>query len=232
MKARIYILGFMVLAIFVIAGFFFVRKAQAPPGKIQNTISNIQVINNSQNLTSDNQLSLPAEIKIKKSQTIDPLPNTLSRITKKPFGILINPKTSPVQPERFQGYHTGTDLETLPSEQDTDIPVKVLCDGKLLIARNASGYGGVAVQSCLIDGQEVTVIYGHIRLASMKAKMGDSLQAGDFLAFLGTEFSNETDGERKHLHLGIHRGQGINILGYVKARSDLSAWLDPKDFLN
>ena len=38
------------------------------------------------------------------------------RITKKPFGIFITTQNSPVQPERFSGYHTGVDVEYKDAE--------------------------------------------------------------------------------------------------------------------
>lgn len=160
-----------------------------------------------------------------------PLSDPLSRMTKKPFGVYISPQSSPVQPERFKGYHTGVDLEIKPEELDADVPVKSLCDGQLLSAKSATGYGGVAVQSCSLDNQDVTVIYGHINLKSLNAKVGDKFHRGDFLANLGKAYSDETDEERKHLHLGIHKGRDISILGYVQSQSELSSWLDPIKFL-
>lgn len=160
-----------------------------------------------------------------------PLADAKSRITKKPFGIYITPKTSPVQPERFTGYHTGVDFETLPSEQNIDVPFMAICDGPLLIKKQAQGYGGVLVQQCTITGQPVTVIYGHIRLTSVTVTKGDQIAAGTQLGVLGTGFSTETDGERKHLHLGIHLGKAINILGYVQKQSDLTQWLDAAPLL-
>jgi murein DD-endopeptidase MepM/ murein hydrolase activator NlpD len=233
MKTKTYILSVILLAIFVVAGFFVVKKAKAPVNNPQPTTNNLQQeLNNKQDITKNIQPPLTSVQEKKLSQTVDPLPNALSRITKKPFGILINPKTSPVQPERFAGYHTAIDLETTLEEQSIDVPVKVLCDGKLLVARNASGYGGVTVQSCTLDGLAVTVAYGHIKLASMTAKVGDQLKAGDFLANLGKGFSNETDGERKHLHLGIHKGNIVNISGYVQNKSQLNNWIDPAKYLN
>ena len=213
-----------IVAIFLATGFLVAKEVQAPTINNQTSITN----NQSAQPTESNSLALSTQ----KAQTVDPLPNALARITKKPFGIYITPKTSPVQPERFQGYHTGVDLETTAAEQNVDVPVVALCNGKLLMAEYASGYGGVAVESCTLDEQAVTVIYGHIRLSSVKPKAGDTLAAGDFLADLGTGYSSETDGERKHLHLGIHIGTGINILGYVQFKGQLSGWLDPSKYLN
>ncbi len=160
-----------------------------------------------------------------------PLANALARVTKKPFAIFITPATSPVQPERFRGYHTGTDFETFPGEQGIDVPVSAICDGTLVMKKWATGYGGVAVERCTIDGQPVTVVYGHLKLASVTPKVGDAMKAGQTFAVLGKGFSTETDGERKHLHLGIHKGTTIDILGYVQKKSDLSQWIDPMTVL-
>lgn len=155
----------------------------------------------------------------------------LSRITKKFFGTYVTPHNSPVQPEKFTGYHTGVDFETTPTEGTTDVPVTAFCDGNLLLKKYASGYGGVAVESCTLQGNAVTVIYGHLRLSSITPRLGQTLKKGEQIAVLGTGYSAETDGERKHLHLGIHLGTSINILGYVQKQSDLSGWLDPMQFL-
>jgi len=154
-----------------------------------------------------------------------PLARESERVTKKPFGIYITPKTSPVQPERFTGYHSGTDFETFPEEAGVDVPFYAICDGKILVKRFASGYGGVFVQSCTIDNQAVTVIYGHVSLKSIAKNIGDELTKGEKIGNL-SHSPDETDGERKHLHLGIHKGTTVDIRGYVQAQSELSAWLD------
>lgn len=230
MKNKTYIMVFVVVVMIIIAIFFVLKKAKAPFINSQPTTNNLQQeINNSQN---ESQVQKIEQVEQLQPKYVDPLPNALSRITKKPFGIFITPKTSPVRPERFSGYHNAIDLETTLDEQNIDMPVKVLCDGKLLVARTASGYGGVAVQSCTLDGKAVTVIYGHINLTSINAKIGDQLKAGDFLANLGKGFSSQTDGERKHLHLSVHKGTGVNILGYVQNKNQLKDWIDPAKYLN
>ncbi len=161
-----------------------------------------------------------------------PISDAKDRITKKHFGIKVSPGNSPVSPERFTGIHTGVDFETFPSEQDTDVPVVAICPGKLLVAEFGSGYGGMMVESCTLNGSPITVVYGHVRLSSIKAKVGDTISAGEFLANLGTGYSKETDGERKHLHLGIHKGASVNTKGYVANYSDLSGWIDFEKYLN
>ncbi|MFZ2804162.1 MAG: peptidoglycan DD-metalloendopeptidase family protein [Patescibacteria group bacterium] len=161
-----------------------------------------------------------------------PLPDALSRVTKKTFGLYVSPTDSPVSPERFTGYHTGVDFETTPAEQNIDVHVSAVCDGPLLLKEWASGYGGAAVQKCTLDKQVVTIIYGHLLETSITPKVGDQMKAGEQFAVLGKGYSQETDGERKHLHLGIHKGSSINILGYVQNKSNLSGWLDALDYLH
>ena len=154
-----------------------------------------------------------------------------SRITKKPFGIYITPANSPVQPEKFSGYHTGVDLETTAEEANIDVRVPVLFDGKLVMKKYATGYGGVLVEEATVEGQQMTIVYGHVKLSSVTNAVGADIKKGDILGVLGKGYSTETDGERKHLHFGIHLGPAINILGYVQKKSDLANWLYPAVFL-
>jgi murein DD-endopeptidase MepM/ murein hydrolase activator NlpD len=164
-------------------------------------------------------------------QLHDPISGGLGRVTKKAFGLYVSPGHSPITPEKFTGYHTGIDFETTPQEQNIDVPIFAACAGKLLLKKYASGYGGVAVQACKLDNADVTIIYGHLRLSGIIPSVGDVLSPGQQIAVLGTGYSSETDGERKHLHFSIHKGTAINILGYVQKPADLSGWLDPEQYL-
>jgi len=149
-----------------------------------------------------------------------------SRITKKPFGIFITPEHSPVSPERFRGYHTGTDFEVLPNEDETSIAVPALCDGSIIHSGTVNGYGGVLIQRCVLHNEEVTVLYGHLAPASLKA-VGSSLKKSDQIGFLGKGHSEQAAGERPHLHLAIHRGSEAEYRGYVESEQELAEWIDP-----
>jgi murein DD-endopeptidase MepM/ murein hydrolase activator NlpD len=162
-----------------------------------------------------------------KEPFIAPLDRVGERATKKPFGIFITPQNSPVQPEKFRGFHTGTDFEIFPEELNVDVPVKAICDGKIAVKKTATGYGGVLVESCILENNPVMVVYGHLKLTSIAKKSGDALAQGEEIGILGKTFSAETSGERKHLHLGVHKGSTVNILGYVQSQSKLSGWIDP-----
>jgi len=153
-----------------------------------------------------------------------PLDNFRSRVTKKPFGIFITRENSPVTPEVFYGYHTAADFEILAGEENEEIHVRAICDGKLLQSRTGvTGYGGVMVQSCTINNQAVTVMYGHV----IRTNQSALFKAGTSIGRLGNAYSMETSNERKHLHLGIHKGGAVDIRGYVQNQSELSGWIDP-----
>lgn len=162
---------------------------------------------------------------------VPPLDRVGERVTKKPFGILVSPGRSPIQPERFSGYHTGADFEIFPEEADSRVSVRAICEGKILAARIASGYGGVVVESCTLDGQPLTVVYGHLALQGLQVTVGQKVAANATLGDLGAAFSRETDGERQHLHLGIHRGSTVDLRGYVPDRPALAGWVDPCLFI-
>src|SRR3989344_4019456 len=134
------------VALFILGGIFLFfwrwrsgNIAPPPAGKIQNVVSESQIPATGLNL---------------------PLNNVLGRVTKKPFGIYITPKNSPVSPEKFTGWHTGADFEIFPGEENKNISVFAICSGKLLVKEFGRGYGGMAVESCGINNQSAMVVYG------------------------------------------------------------------------
>ena len=156
-----------------------------------------------------------------------PVDRAKERVTKKMFGTYVTPQNSPVQPERFRGFHTGVDYEIFPEELDKEVSIKAVCNGKIMEKRFVSGYGGVMVQSCLLNKQPITVIYGHLKLKSINQWVNADLKTGEIVGILGKAYSSETNGERKHLHLAFHKGSQINLAGYVSSSSALSGWIDP-----
>lgn len=160
-----------------------------------------------------------------------PIDRALDRVTKKQFGIKVSPNNSPVQPEKFSGFHTGVDFEIFPEEIDADIEIRTICAGPVAFKDHVSGYGGVVIQECVLQNKSVTVVYGHLRLSGVVVKLNQNLNKGQLLGVLGKGFSKETDGERKHLHLAIHKGETISLLGYVGNSNLLDKWIDPILFL-
>lgn len=175
--------------------------------------------------------SLVFENDKKTGAVTEPILDASLRVSKKPFGLKVSPDESPVSPERFSGYHTGVDFEVFADEEGRDVAVAAACSGELLVRQEVSGYGGTAVQSCVLDGKEVTVLYGHLRLSSISKRVGERLEAGEKFAVLGTGRSAETEGERKHLHLGIKVGRTPDLRGYVSRPEELSGWLNVMDLL-
>ena len=224
---RIIVFAFLALP-FIGAYVLFFRQSESTP-KSDAPVVRTEASTPSQSVASDSE-SVPSTSEtgtITSNGFVSPLQRADGRVTKKPFGIFITKATSPVQPERFSGYHVGTDFETFPKEADADVTVSAVCSGKLLSKRTASGYGGIAVESCVYEGSPITVVYGHMRLSSIRPNVGDTLTAGDTIGLLGMGYSTETDGERKHLHLGMHKGAVANVLGYVQTKAELASWIDP-----
>lgn len=216
MSKRIFIVFLAVLSVIVITLFVNVEKTHKN-GEDMAISEDFPQNDIDENPSADNFEKIP----------VAPLDKPAERVAKKPFGIFITPQNSPVQPEKFQGYHTGADYEILPGEEDTDVPVRAVCNGKLREKKYVSGYGGVAVQDCRIENENVTVLYGHINLKSVLWEAGDEILETETIGNMGDPSKSETDGERKHLHLAIRKGVAINYRGYVSSQNELSGWVDP-----
>ncbi len=160
------------------------------------------------------------------SSLVFPVEGFVAAVTKKPFGIRITPETSPVQPERFSGFHTGADAE-LPA----DTPVVAVVDGTVLRSERVSGYGGLIAIEHRIAGERIVGIYGHLDPARLPAR-GARVRVEEQVGILGEGFTAETDGERSHLHFGLYAGAGTSVAGYVASSEALLAdWRDPVAFL-
>lgn len=163
-----------------------------------------------------------------------PLHNGEEREKKLTFGLFVtpDPETNPIDPpERFTGYHTALDLEITSEEEKVDVPVIAACEGKILQAEVIPGYGGIIIQSCRIDNEDVTVLYGHLDYDRFKKGVGEKVKRGEEIGFLGEEKSPESGDTRKHLHFGIHRGTEIEVRGYVEKEEDLDQFIDPASLL-
>jgi hypothetical protein len=151
------------------------------------------------------------------------------------FGMYVTPDLTqnPISPpERFTGYHTGLDIEILPEEKDLVVTVKNICEGKILFTGTIEGYGGVIIQECNINSQPVSVLYGHLKPTSIKVVKGEAvIKPETAIADLGDDRTEETGNTRKHLHLGIHKGNHIEFLGYVTDQQELSEFIDPLPLL-
>jgi murein DD-endopeptidase MepM/ murein hydrolase activator NlpD len=157
-------------------------------------------------------------------QVVEPIDEFKSRITKKPFGIHITPATSPVQPERFSGYHTGVDVEY--GDVSAAVPIRAVARGRVVRAGTVSGYGGVVVIEHTLPAQTVLALYGHLKPSRLPA-VGATVSAGQEIGVLGEGGTPETDGERKHLHFAILTSTTLDLRGYVANQAELGRWLNP-----
>ncbi len=158
---------------------------------------------------------------------VEPVEGFKERITKKPFGLYITPETSPVSPDKFTGYHTGVDSEF--TDTGKEVPVRAIADGTIVVRTWASGYGGVIAIRHIINGVPLFAVYGHLDPKSFLAADITEVKAGQQIAVLGDNHSDETDGARKHLHFSIYSGEKLDLHGYVQTKEELAPWLNPLD---
>lgn len=182
------------------------------------------LLNSKKNINNDNTTVIaPTAQPTQSVNKFYPIAQFEQRITKKPFGIYITPQNSPVQPERFSGFHTGVDVEY----EDTieDIPVFAVCDGEIVLSRWVSGYGGTVIIKCQINKADYYILYGHLRVSSITKNV--KILKGDQIAVLGKGKTQETDFERKHLHFSVHK-DSLDLRGYVQKQDELQGWVDPR----
>lgn len=163
-----------------------------------------------------------------------PLSRGEEREKKLTFGLYVtpNPEQNPIDPpERFTGYHTALDFEIFPEEETTDVAIMAACTGTILQTEVIAGYGGVIIQSCRIENQEVTVLYGHLDYTRFQKEVGNAVRPGEQIGFLGDGKSPESGDTRKHLHFGIHKGTEIEVKGYVENEAELQSFINPLPLL-
>ncbi len=227
MKKITFFLVVVLIIIGSIAVYFFSKK-----NTVFSSIITAPVVP-TQNIAANNDLPKPVPVvEVKPAIFINPIGNAVSRITKKKFGTKVSPTNSPVPNERFTGFHTGVDFEMLDkSELTKDIEIRAVCTGPLRQKKWVSGYGGLVVQECTLNGKSVSVVYGHFNIASVTMAVGTLLEQGQHIGILGTAYSKQTDGERKHLHLGFYNGAPADIRGYVPTKAGLAKWIDPCTYI-
>ncbi len=167
------------------------------------------------------------------SSMMQPLDQAVNRPMPLNFGLHVttDPAENPIDPpEAFAGYHAAIDYEVSAEELDAEVPVYAICGGEVVYSGFAEGYGGLLVHRCRIRSQMVTVLYGHLVREGLP-KVGETVTAGQKIAILAPARSPDSGGNRKHLHLGIHRGRGVDIRGYVQSEEELEDYMNPADVL-
>lgn len=208
---------FILLALLICVGIF----------ALSQSLASIPSSNTQQHSdTSAQKVSSKNEVAKKKPTPayLSPTSEFEARITKKKFGSYITPATSPVQPERFSGYHTGVDVEF--TDTTKDVPVRAITNGIVTFSGFIGGYGGVILVTHKIENVSRTALYGHLDPASLKSA-GEKVKKGQTIGNLGDGQTQEADGERKHLHFAILTNTRQDFRGYVQTKSELASWLDP-----
>jgi murein DD-endopeptidase MepM/ murein hydrolase activator NlpD len=218
MRWRIIITFVIAILVFFSVAFVF-RRLNNPPSVVMPPQETNKTL-----VPSPNQSTSALTENTSKDILMEPIAGFRDRVTKKPFGIFITPLTSPIQPERFRGYHTGADAEY--GDVTTTVPVYAVQNGTIIYSGYVSGYGGVLVLTGNINNQAVRFLYGHLN-PSQLLPVDTVVGAGQQIEVLGKGFSLETDYERRHLHFSIIKGTKIDFRGYVQNKNELAKWIDP-----
>lgn len=219
-----YIIVLIIIVILVLS-LFLIKKYYT---KYQDQVTMIPSVMVSNQTISSPLVSISTEISPEKIENKLALPilDFKNRITKKPFGIYMKPENSPVQPEKFFGYHTGVDVEY--DEVSDQVPVYAISDGVVIYKGRVDGYGGVLIIKNELNNEVVLTLYGHLNITN-SPNVGSSLEKGLQIAVLGDDKSDDTAGERKHLHFGMIKGENIDYRGYVQNETELQNWYNPVD---
>lgn len=159
---------------------------------------------------------LPDDDVDEEAAVVLPVEGYVAQRTFKAFGEYIS--------DRFVGYHVADDIEF--TSVDEEVPVVAIADGTVTRVGDVDGYGGMI----LVDHGDINAIYGHVDLASVSIIEGDTVVKGQFLANLGDGETEETDGERKHLHFGLYEGEPVRVNGYANSTMAVYTWHNPQDW--
>ena len=213
----------VIILCLIIAGIFFLVTENRNQELIPSEDLDIESERYSLDTSDKNELRIVDEIKF-----VEPINEFEDRIIKKPFGIYITPGNSPISPERFRGYHTGVDVEY--DDINEEVPVRSIADGEVILSKYINGYGGFIAIKHFIDRETILSLYGHMDPISL-VRLSKKVSINEIIGYLGNDKSEETDGERKHLHFGIIKGDEIDVRGYVQSEIDLNKWHDPQEYL-
>lgn len=97
--------------------------------------------------------------------------------------------------------HNGFDMLT-----DQGTPIVAVTDGVVRISQESyGGYGVAVVVDSVIDGQRVSMTYGHMTYGTRVVAPGDTVKAGQLLGLVGSTGRSTAN----HLHLEIEVGGSL-----------------------
>ncbi len=140
-------------------------------------------------------------------------------------------------------WHTGEDV---PASEGTPVYAPAAGIVRHAAARGGlrGGYGYVVIIEHNFNNLEyVCSVLGHMRGHDLQISVGQVVNQGDILGFLGSQ--EENGGWIPHFHFGINKGRykgdfepGCSTnpgewwySGYTKCQSYLANWYDPSDFI-
>ncbi|UYO97949.1 M23 family metallopeptidase [Microbacterium sp. M28] len=108
------------------------------------------------------------------------------------------------------GSHNGADMVG-----DSGTPIYAAAAGKIRISSDSYfGYGVGVVIDHVLGGQQVSTLYGHMIYGSRQVQVGQTVQAGQLIGFMGN--TGQSRGE--HLHFEVRIGGSlVEPIGWLNA---------------
>ncbi len=133
---------------------------------------------------------------------------------------------SPYGPRGPEGFHAGIDIgATLGSPIRAALPgtvVDISPDGE------RHGYGNVVIVE---HAPNLLTLYAHMLGFEPELRIGDYVQQGQVLGFVGATHAPETKPMMEHVHFEVHLGKETTPAGHIIVNPDTPQRMDPQVFL-
>lgn len=101
--------------------------------------------------------------------------------------------------------HLGVDIANSPPGEGTH-PIYAARAGKVIASGPADGFGSWIIIQHDINGKQYDTVYGHMRAQDLLVKVGDTVDAGQHISYIG----NQGQSSGSHLHFEIWEGGRLN----------------------
>jgi murein DD-endopeptidase MepM/ murein hydrolase activator NlpD len=137
-------------------------------------------------------------------------------------GAVRSPFPGPVQMSSGFGYRSAPCGACSSLHQGLDFtpgmgtPIGAVAAGKVRVSGTYFSYGNAVIIDHVIDGRQVSTLYGHMIPGSSPLKVGDSVAAGQFIGLVGS--SGVSTGAHLHLEVLMDGVTPIDPEAWLEAR--------------
>jgi len=137
-------------------------------------------------------------------------------------GAVRSPFPGPVQMSSGFGYRSAPCGACSSLHQGLDFtpgmgtPIGAVAAGKVRVSGTYFSYGNAVIIDHVVDGRQVSTLYGHMIPGSSPLKVGDTVAAGQFIGLVGS--SGVSTGAHLHLEVLMDGVTPIDPKAWLEAR--------------